>query len=104
MRILSRFKYALVTIVAGLFLTVLGENSLMQRFRYERQISELEEEIEKQETQYLQDSLRLVELERDPSAIRTIARERYFMKAADEDIYVFSDEIAEQEEAYAAAQ
>ena len=104
LRILSRFKYVLVAIVGILLLTVIGENSLLQRYNYDREISELEDEIEKQETQFLQDSLRLVELERDPSAIRTIARERYFMKAADEDIYVFSDEIAAQEEAYAAAQ
>ena len=94
---LSRFKYVIVTVVGVLLLTVIGENSMLQRYKYSRQIAELEEEIEVQETRFQRDSMRLVELERDPSAIRQIARERYFMKAADEDIFVLSDEIEAEE-------
>ena len=90
---LGRFKYIIVIIVGVLLLTVIGENSMLQRYRYSRQIAELQEEIELQETRFQRDSMRLVELERDPGAIRQIARERYFMKAADEDIFVLSDEI-----------
>ncbi len=100
---LSRFKYVIVIVLGVALITVLGENSMLQRYRYARQIADLEDEIERQDALFSQDSLRLVELERDPSAIRKIARERYFMKASDEDIFVFSDEVAE-EEAYAAAQ
>lgn len=103
MEYLSRFKYVLVIIIGTLFITVIGENSMLQRYRYARQISELEEEIERQDAIFVHDSLRLTELERDPGAIRKIARERYFMKASDEDIFVFSDEIAE-EESHEAAQ
>ncbi len=100
---LSRFKYVIVIVLGVALITVLGENSMLQRYRYARQIADLEDEIERQDALFCQDSLRLVELERDPNAIRKIARERYFMKASDEDIFVFSDEVAE-EEAYAAAQ
>ena len=96
MKYLSKFKYVIVIILGTLLITVIGENSMLQRYRYARQISALEDEIEKQEARYVHDSLRLSELERDPEAIRKIARERYFMKAADEDIYVFSDELAEE--------
>ena len=35
---------------------------------------------------------RLRELETNPKAIEKIARERYFMKADDEDIFVLSDD------------
>ena len=97
LRYLSKFKYVIVFILGTLLITVIGENSMLQRYRYARQISGLEDEIEKQEARFVHDSLRLAELERDPEAIRKIARERYFMKAADEDIFVFSDEIAEEE-------
>jgi cell division protein FtsB len=96
MKYLSKFKYVIVIIVGTLLITVIGENSMLQRYRYARQISDLEDEIEKQEARFVHDSLRLAELERNPEAIRKIARERYFMKADDEDIYVFSDEIAEE--------
>ena len=98
LRFLTRFKYIIVVVVGTLFITVLGENSLLQRYKYSRQIADLEDEIEKQDMKFVQDSLRLVELERNPEEIRKIARERYFMKASDEDIFVLSDEIVEDNE------
>ena len=96
MWLLSRFKYVIVILLGVAMITVIGENSMLQRYRYAKQISDLEEEIDKQNTQYLHDSLRLVQMERDPDVVRKIARERYFMKASDEDIFVLSDEIGEE--------
>ncbi len=95
MWLLRRFKYVIVIILGVALITVIGENSMLQRYRYAKQISDLEEEIDKQNTQYLHDSLRLVQMERDPDVVRKIARERYFMKANNEDIFVLSDEIGE---------
>ena len=43
----------------------------------------------------MHDSIRLEEMERNPEEVRKIARERYFMKASDEDIFIPSDEIEE---------
>ena len=96
MWLLRRFKYVIVIILGVALITVIGENSMLQRYRYAKQISDLEEEIDKQNTQYLHDSLRLVQMERDPDVVRKIARERYFMKTNDEDIFVLSDEIGEE--------
>ena len=98
LRFFDRFKYIIVGVLGVVMLTVVGENSLLQRYRYSRQISELEEEIDKQKTRFVKDSLRLSDLERNPDAIRKIARERYFMKAYDEDIFVLSDDLEEEEE------
>ncbi len=98
-KFLRRFKYIFVIILGLALLTVIGENSMLQRYRYNQQISILQEEIEKQESQYHKDSVRLSELERSPEAIRKIARERYFMKADDEDIFVMSDELEEETDA-----
>lgn len=98
LKLLTKFKYIIVVVVGTLLITVIGENSMLQRFKYSRQIANLEDEIEKQDMKYVQDSLRLVELERNPEEIRKIARERYFMKASDEDIFVLSDEIEEDNE------
>lgn len=95
MWLLRRFKYVIVIILGVALITVIGENSMLQRYRYAKQISDLEEEIDKQNTQYQHDSLRLVQMERDPDVVRKIARERYFMKANNEDIFVLSDEIGE---------
>ena len=95
MWLLRRFKYVIVIILGVALITVIGENSMLQRYRYAKQISDLEEEIDKQNAQYQHDSLRLVQMERDPDVVRKIARERYFMKANNEDIFVLSDEIGE---------
>ena len=98
LKYVTRFKYIIVVIVGTLLITVIGENSLVQRYKYSRQIADLEDEIERQDMKFVRDSLRLVELERNPNEIRKIAREKYFMKASDEDIFVLSDEIEEEDE------
>lgn len=49
-------------------------------------------EIDAYNAQYEKDEHMLKELQRNPKAITKIARERYFMKADDEDIFVLSDD------------
>ena len=52
----------------------------------------MERQIEMYKSRHEADSKLLRELRNDPKTIERIARERYFMKSADEDIYVLSDE------------
>ena len=97
LEVISHYKY-LITIVVGLLVVgVLDDNSFRKRIQYELQISELEDQIEFYNKQYERDSKKLQEIKKDPKAIEKIARERYFMKADDEDIFVLStDEQAEK--------
>lgn len=97
LEVISHYKY-LITIVVGLLVVgVLDDNSFRKRIQYELQISELEDQIEQYNKQYERDSKKLQEIKKDPKAIEKIARERYFMKADDEDIFVLStDEQAEK--------
>lgn len=60
-------------------------------------VREMKAEIEAYNTQYEKDEHTLKELQRNPKAIRKIAREQYFMKADDEDIFVLSDDNKQQE-------
>lgn len=89
---LSRFKYPITIFVGILMVGVLGENSLMKRLEYAYQIEDLKEEIQEYEANYQRATEQLKELKRNPNAIAKIARERYFMKADDEDIFVLSDD------------
>ncbi|MBQ7422226.1 MAG: septum formation initiator family protein [Prevotella sp.] len=91
-RFFSRFKYHLVIVIGIAVVGFLDENSFMKRFEYDYQIEELKAEIDKYTKRYEADSKRLKELNRNPNAIAKIARERYFMKADDEDIFVLSDD------------
>ena len=94
---LSHFKYH-ITIVAGVAIVgFLDEDSIVKRFKNDYQISELKEEIAKYNKRYEADSKTLRNLERNPSAISKIARERYFMKADDEEVFVLSDDERLQE-------
>lgn len=93
--LLGHYKY-LIVIVLGLFMvSVVGNNSFSKRIQYELQKDDLEEEIEKYKARNEQDTKRLNELKRNPKAIEKVARERYFMKTDDEDIFVLSDDQIE---------
>lgn len=87
---ISHYKY-LITIVVGTAIVVfVDENSIMQWLKYEWQIKDLKEEIHRYNTLYERDTKQLRMLESDPRNIEKIARERYFMKTDDEDIFVLS--------------
>jgi cell division protein FtsB len=90
---LSHNKYWIVLIVGVLIVGVLDENSFYQRVKYDLQIEELKTKIAEYNAQYERDEAQLRELRRNPKAITKIARERYFMKADDEDIFVLSDDL-----------
>lgn len=94
---LAHYKYLIVVVIGVAIVGFLDDNSFIKRMQYDMQISDLKEEIEKYEARHADDSRRLNELKRDPKAIEKIARERYFMKADDEDIYIFSDQIGKEE-------
>ena len=88
--ILSKYKY-LITIVIGLFVVCFADsNSFYRRMVLHYEIMELKSEIEYYNNVYKNDQKQLRDLDRDPRNIERIARERYFMKADDEDIYVLS--------------
>ena len=89
---LSRFKFHIVILLGVLIVGVLDENSFMKRIEYAYQIKDLKAEIQKYDRQYHRDTQQLKDLKRDPKAIARIARERYFMKTEDEDIFVLSDD------------
>ena len=89
---ISHYKYLIVTIIGVLIVGFIDENSFLKRFQLELQIGDLKSEINKYTEQYEAVSRQLNELKRHPKAIEKIARERYFMKADDEDIYVLSDD------------
>ena len=84
-KFISHNKYWIVMFIGVLIVGFVDENSFLKRIDYEFQIRDLKSQIEDYSRQ-------LRELNRNPKAIEKIARERYFMKADDEDIFVLSDD------------
>ena len=89
-------KYVLVTLLAVVLIGFVDENSIWHHIRNKQKIGELEEEIERYLELNKQNQARIRELENNPKAIEKIARERYFMKADDEDIFVLSTDEKEE--------
>ena len=85
-------KYGLIVVLGVMLVGFVGENSMLAHVRNKLYLSELTEEIERYNARSREDIRQLKELNRNPRAIERIARERYFMKHDDEDIFVLSDD------------
>jgi len=96
---LGHYKYLIVVVIGVAVVGFLDENSFLQRFKYEMQISDLRQEIAEYNAVYEADFKRLKELNSDPKAIEKVAREQYFMKADNEDIFVLETDIPQEEAA-----
>ena len=92
MALISHYKYAITIIIGILLVGFVDENSFMRRVQLEMQISDLKGEIDRYNAQNEEDLKKLKEMRQDKGAFEKIARERYFMQADDEDIYVLSDD------------
>ena len=88
-------KYAVVCVVGVLIVGFLDENSLWSHMKNRQRIDELTEEKARYNAAYQRDQAQIRELNTNPKAMERIARERYFMKADDEDIFVLRDNSAD---------
>lgn len=88
-----RHKYMITILVFVPIIGVLDDNSLIRRVSHWREIRELNTEIERYRSQYEEDSRALKELTSNPEALEKIAREKYKMKKADEDIFIFEEDL-----------
>lgn len=85
-------KYAIVCVLGILVVGFLDDNSVLSHMNNLRRKAELKEEIEQYNAQNKKNMDRIEQLDQDPKAMEKIARERYFMKTEDEDIFVLSDD------------
>lgn len=89
-------KYVVVLAVGIAFIGFIGSNSVWAHFGYKSRINELQAEIDHYNSENRRDQEQIHQLQRDPKAMERIARERYYMKMADEDIFVLSDDNVPQ--------
>lgn len=101
LRIFQRWyvKYLVVLVLGVLIVGFLDDNSVWAHWRNRQRIGELQEEINSYDQRYRDDLKQIERLDRDPKAIEKIARERYFMKTDDEDIFVLDEDITPQDAA-----
>lgn len=90
--ILYKLKYIVATVIFGVAITFFGETSLINRFAQQQEITHLKGEIDYYNRKFDKDKKLLHSLKTDEDAIKEVARERYYMKTEDEDIFVIEDE------------
>lgn len=92
---LGNNKYWVVISVATLIICVFDENSLISRMQLTQRRDDLAKQIEQYNAEFENNQKILHDIAHDKEthAVTKIARERYLMKAEDEDVFVFEDEM-----------
>lgn len=89
---LSRINaYWLVTIVFFALTFVMGDSSLHKRYTYDEKIRSLEKEIKHYQKEIEINSKKLNDLHTDKEGLERFAREEYFMKKPNEDVYIIKN-------------
>ena len=85
-------KYIVVLVLGFVLIGFVGSNSVLAHLGYKQRISELRDEIAVFDAAYNRSQQQINQLRHNPKAMERLARERYFMKHDDEDIFVLSDD------------
>lgn len=89
---LSRINaYWLVTIVFFALTFVMGDSSLYKRYTYDEKIRSLEKGIKHYQKEIEINSKKLNDLHTDKEGLERFAREEYFMKKPNEDVYIIKN-------------
>lgn len=84
--------YWLVGIVFFVLTFVVGDSNIYNRYLYDQKIKSLEKEIKACKKEIEVNSQKLKSLRTDKDGLEKFAREEYFMKRADEDVFIIKDE------------
>lgn len=86
----KKHKYLAVTLVFLLIIVAIDDNNMFKHYKNQRIISELEEEIEtmKRDSAEIVNRQKQLDYRGDVKVIEDIAREKYGMHKANEDVFV----------------
>jgi cell division protein FtsB len=86
-----RYKYSLVI---GFFLVitfVVGDSNLIRRYTYDEKIRDLEKEIRYYRKEIEVNRKKITDLRFNKEWLERYAREEYFMKRENEDVFIIAD-------------
>lgn len=83
-------KYAITTMVFMFFLLFFDQNNIITQYSYRSQLNKLKEEKEYFNREIEVTRKELNELTQNPASLEKFAREKYFMKKDDEEVFVFT--------------
>lgn len=86
--LIKRYKYGIVLGVFILNMLFFDENNAFVRLNNRITINELREQIRKYNDEYEKSTKTLESIKKNPQSIEKVARENYYMKKENEDIYI----------------
>lgn len=92
-----RHKYFFVITLFVVWMGFLDENSLLNRYAHKQELAGLLREIRRYTENYEHDTRYLNEMDTNPEVLVEIARERYYMKTKDEDVFVFEKDTEDED-------
>lgn len=87
-KILTRNKFIITLILFVLWVGFFDKNNLWDRRKYIKQIEQLRADKAYYQEQIESDSAQLYKLKNNPELLERFAREHYYMKAPDEDLFI----------------
>ncbi len=84
-------KYVLVTIVMLVLMCLDSESNLYKRYMYDEKIRNLQKEIKFYQREIETNRAKLEKLHTDKEGLERFAREEYFMKRSNEDVYIIKE-------------
>ena len=91
-QILSKLnKYWVVIIVFLIITFTVGDSNLYKRHMYDEKIRQLENEIKAYRKEIEENRKKLEDLHTSQERLERFAREEYFMKKPDEDVFIIMD-------------
>jgi len=87
-RINKYWVVAILFLIATLFI---GDSNIINRYKYDIKILYLENEINRYKKEIETNKKKIQELQTDREGLERFAREEYFMKKDDEDIFIIEE-------------
>jgi len=81
-------KFVIVILIFAVWVSFFDQNNLIQRYKYMRHHKQLLHDRAYYNNRIQQDAHRLNELEQDKDKLEKFAREEYYMKKDNEDIFI----------------
>lgn len=83
-------RYAFTLLVFFIFLLFFDQNNILTQYGYKKQLNKLESEKDYYLKEISKTRTELEELTKNPKTLEKFAREKYFMKKDNEEVFVFT--------------
>ena len=81
-------KYYLTAIIFVVVTFFIGDSTLLRRYEYDKQINDLENEIDKYKKEMTENKQKMEALKSDNESLERFAREQYLMTKPNEELFI----------------